>query len=93
LQDLLETFKKNGQSEVAGSWVGAGQNKEIAPHQLEKAIGPEVLATLAQQSGLSREELICGLSSELPRALDKIHPKDGCPKKPNFLNAAENAQK
>ena len=79
LQDLVETFKKNGQGEVADSWVGTGPNKEIAPHQLEKAIGPEVLATLAQQTGLSREELISRLSSELPRAVDKYTPEGRLP--------------
>ena len=75
----METFKKNGQGEVADSWVGTGPNKEIAPHQLEKAIGPEVLATLAQQTGLSREELISRLSSELPRAVDKYTPEGRLP--------------
>jgi len=41
LGELLERFKRSGQSEIADSWVRQGPNKEIAPSQLEQAIGPE----------------------------------------------------
>ena len=56
LHELVERFRQNGQGDVAESWVGPGPNKEVAPNQLEQAIGPDVLATLSQQTGLSRED-------------------------------------
>src|SRR5215207_11638816 len=62
LGELVERFKQNGQGEVANSWVGHGPNKEIPPPQLEQAIGPDVLATLSQQTGLPREEILARLS-------------------------------
>jgi uncharacterized protein YidB (DUF937 family) len=77
LGELMESFKQQGQGDVAESWVGSGPNKPIAPDQLERAIGPEVLATLTQQTGLSREELLSRLSTTLPEAVDKCTP-DGC---------------
>ena len=79
LGELVERFKQNGQGEVANSWVGHGPNKEIAPPQLEQAIGPDVLATLSQQTGLSREELLARLSRELPQAVDKYTPDGRLP--------------
>ncbi|MEA2985029.1 MAG: hypothetical protein QOD94_1283, partial [Alphaproteobacteria bacterium] len=62
LGELLERFKQNGQGDVADSWVARGPNKEVAPHQLEQAIGADVVATLSKQTGLSREEILARLS-------------------------------
>jgi uncharacterized protein YidB (DUF937 family) len=74
LGELLERFKQSGQGEVAQSWVNDGPNKEIAPPQLKRAIGVDVLAALERQTGLSQDELLARLSRELPTAVDKYTP-------------------
>ena len=79
LNELVERFRQNGQGEVAESWVGHGPNKEVAPNQLEQAIGPDVLATLSQQTGLSRDEILARLSRELPTAVDRYTPEGRLP--------------
>jgi uncharacterized protein YidB (DUF937 family) len=79
LGELVENFRQQGQGDVAESWVATGPNKPIAPNQLEQAIGPEVLATLTQQTGLSREELLSRLSTTLPEAVDKFTPDGRLP--------------
>jgi uncharacterized protein YidB (DUF937 family) len=77
--ELLEKFKQNGQGETAQSWVDDGPNKEVSPPQLKQAIGPDVLAALEQQTGLSQEELLARLSRELPTAIDKYTPDGRLP--------------
>jgi uncharacterized protein YidB (DUF937 family) len=84
LGELLDRFKQNGQGETAESWVGTGPNKQIAPSQLEQAIGPDVLDTLSQQTGLSREELLARLARELPDAVDKYTPQGRLPTEAEF---------
>ena len=79
LGELVENFKQHGQGEVAESWVGTGPNKPIAPDQLEQALDPEVLATLSQHTGLSREELLSRLSTTLPEVVDKVTPDGRLP--------------
>jgi uncharacterized protein YidB (DUF937 family) len=79
LGELVENFRQSGQGEVAESWVGTGPNKPIDPDQLEQAIGPEVMATLSQQTGLSREELLSRLSTTLPEAVDQYTPDGRLP--------------
>jgi uncharacterized protein YidB (DUF937 family) len=74
LGELLERFKQNGQGDTAQSWVNDGPNKDISPPQLKQAIGPDILAALEQQTGLSQDELIARLSRELPTAVDKYTP-------------------
>ena len=79
LGGLVDRFKQNGQGPVADSWVGTGPNQQLAPDQLEQAIGPDVLNTLSQQTGLSREELLSRLTRELPGAVDKLTPEGRLP--------------
>lgn len=79
LGELLEKFNQNGQGETAQSWVDKGPNKEVSPPQLKQAIGPDVLAALEQQTGLSQEELLARLSRELPTAVDNYTPDGRLP--------------
>ena len=79
LRDLVDSFKQAGHGEAADSWVGHGSNKQIGPSDLERALGPDVLATLSQQTGLSREEILSRLSKNLPDAVDKYTPQGRIP--------------
>ena len=84
LAEIVDRFKKSGQGETTKSWVGTGPNKQVTPAQLEQAIGPEVLATLSKQTGLSRDELLARLSRELPAAVDKYTPHGRLPTEAEF---------
>jgi uncharacterized protein YidB (DUF937 family) len=79
LNELLDSFKRNGQGDTAQSWVNPGPNKEISPPQLKQAIGSDVLAALVQQTGLSQQELLARLSRELPSAVDRYTPDGHLP--------------
>jgi uncharacterized protein YidB (DUF937 family) len=79
LRDLVDSFKQAGHGEAADSWVGHGPNKQIGPSDLERALGPDVLATLSQRTGLSREEILSRLSKNLPDAVDKYTPQGRIP--------------
>jgi uncharacterized protein YidB (DUF937 family) len=79
LSELVDRFTQNGHGEVAQSWVGTGPNREVAPPQLEKAIGPDVLEQLTRQTGLSRDEILARLSKNLPHAVDQYTPQGRLP--------------
>jgi uncharacterized protein YidB (DUF937 family) len=79
LRDLVDSFKQAGHGEQADSWIGPGPNKQIGPSDLERALGPDVLATLSQQTGLSRGEILSRLSKNLPDAVDKYTPQGRIP--------------
>jgi uncharacterized protein YidB (DUF937 family) len=79
LGDLVDRFRKNGQGDVADSWVKTGPNQPLRPDQLEQAIGADTLSTLTQHTGLTREELLARLTRELPAAVDKFTPDGRLP--------------
>jgi len=79
LGGLLDKLQKGGLGDAANSWVGTGQNKPVVPGQLGSALGPDIVKTLAQRSGLSEEELTKQLSQVLPGVVDKLTPQGRLP--------------
>jgi uncharacterized protein YidB (DUF937 family) len=79
LGELLDKFKQSGHGDIAQSWVDNGPNQQISPPDLKQAIGPDMLAALEQQTGLSQSELLARLSRELPGAVDKYTPAGQIP--------------
>jgi len=79
LGDVLKQFQQSGNSETANSWVGKGDNKPIAPGDLAKALGADQIDALSSQSGLSRDELLSGLSRYLPQVIDHLTPDGRLP--------------
>lgn len=79
LGGLLDKLQKGGLGNVASSWVGPGQNQSVSPGQLGSVLGPDIIKTLAQRSGLSEEGLTRQLSQALPGLVDKLTPKGRLP--------------
>lgn len=79
LGDLLNQLQQSGHGETANSWVGKGENKPIAPGDLANALGADQIESLSAQSGLSREELLSGLSQYLPQVVDHLTPDGRLP--------------
>jgi uncharacterized protein YidB (DUF937 family) len=79
LGDLLNQLQQGGHSETANTWVGKGENKAIAPDDLAKALGADQIESLSAQSGLSRDELLSGLSQYLPKVVDHLTPDGRLP--------------
>lgn len=79
LHDLLDRFRQSGHEEKAQSWVSTGDNHPIAANELEQVLGAERIEWLMQQTGLPKDQLLAGLSKELPGAIDKLTPKGQVP--------------
>jgi len=79
LGDLLKQFQQNGQGETANSWVSPGPNKPISPGDLANALGADQINSLMSQSGLSRDDLLSGLSQHLPDVVNHLTPDGRLP--------------
>jgi uncharacterized protein YidB (DUF937 family) len=79
LGDLLNQLQKGGQSDAANSWVGKGTNKPVSPGDLANALGADQIDQIASQSGMSREDLLDGLSQYLPQVVDHLTPDGRVP--------------
>lgn len=79
LGDLLNQFQQKGQGDAADSWVSKGPNKQITPGDLASALGADQIDALVSQSGMSREDLLQGLSQYLPDVVDHLTPDGRLP--------------
>jgi len=79
LRDLLDRFRQTGHEGQAQSWVSTGANRPIAATEMAEVLGEERIEWLMQQTGLPRDQLLAGLSTELPGAIDKLTPKGQVP--------------
>ena len=79
LGDLLNQFQQKGLGDQANSWVSNGPNKQVAPGDLANALGADQIDHLSAQSGLSRDELLSGLSRYLPDAINHLTPDGRLP--------------
>ena len=79
LGDLLNQFQQKGLGDQASSWVSNGANKQISPGDLANALGADQIEQLSAQSGLSRDELLQGLSQHLPDVVNHLTPDGRLP--------------
>jgi uncharacterized protein YidB (DUF937 family) len=79
LGDLMKQFQQAGHAPTANSWVSTGPNQEIAPQALNHVLTEEQISFLMQRTGLSREDLLAGLSQQLPKAIDQLTPNGRLP--------------
>jgi len=79
LNDLLKQFQQSGHGEAVDSWVGTGPNKTISPNDLASALGSDRMNMLMAQTGMSRDDLLRGLSEYLPQVVDQLTPKGRLP--------------
>jgi uncharacterized protein YidB (DUF937 family) len=80
LDDLLGTLRNAGHAETADSWVNPeAPSKELAPKDLEAAVGKDTLQELATRTGLGYDELLKRLSTSIPDAVDRMTPSGKLP--------------
>jgi uncharacterized protein YidB (DUF937 family) len=79
LGDLLNQLQQKGHGDTANSWVSNGPNKPISPGDLASALGADQIDQLSSQSGMSRDELLKGLSQYLPDAVNHLTPDGRLP--------------
>jgi len=68
---LVGNLKEKGMGDVAESWLGDGDNKDISPDQLKEALGADQVSQAAAELGTDEGSLLGGLQAALPQLVDK----------------------
>src|SRR5262249_37656339 len=79
LNDLVKQFQQKGLGDIANSWVGTGPNQQISANDLARVLGTRQIQGLMAQTGISRDELMAGLSEELPEIVNELTPQGRVP--------------
>jgi uncharacterized protein YidB (DUF937 family) len=87
IQGLLAKFQQAGMGQQAQSWIGTGQNMPISADALSQILGQGQLGQIAQQLGMSHEQVASGLAQSLPHVVDHMTPGGEIPAEHNDLVA------
>jgi uncharacterized protein YidB (DUF937 family) len=79
LGGLLNKLEQGGLGDQTKSWVGSGQNQPVSPGQLSQALGPNIIKTLSQVTGLSEDDLNKQLSQAIPVVVNTLTPNGRLP--------------
>jgi uncharacterized protein YidB (DUF937 family) len=79
LGGLLNKLQQGGLGNETKSWVGSGQNQPVSPNQLGQALGPGIIKTLSQLTGLSEDDLTKQLSQGVPVIVNTLTPNGRLP--------------
>ena len=79
MMDLVNQFRGAGKADAVESWVARGPNQAVSPNDLSKVLTEEQIAFLAERTGMSRDELLAGLSERLPQVVDELTPEGRVP--------------
>ena len=79
LGGLVNKLQQGGLGDVVNSWVGSGQNQPVSPNQLGQALGPNIIKTLSQMTGVSEDDLSKQLSQILPGVVNSLTPNGRLP--------------
>jgi uncharacterized protein YidB (DUF937 family) len=79
LSSIIGKLSQAGVAPQVNSWVGPGANQPIQPGQLGGALGDQTINDLIAKTGLTKEQLLAGLSAVLPQLINNMTPKGRLP--------------
>ena len=79
VQGLVNEFERNGLGATVRSWVGTGPNQPVAPADVHRVLGSDLLQQLSAKTGMSVQDLAAKLSQVLPQAVDHLTPDGKIP--------------
>ena len=88
LADIVNKFQQGGLGDIANSWVGTGENQPVSADQISSVLGSGKLSDLANQFGISTEDIAGGLSKILPDLVNQATPNGEVPQSSDFISNA-----
>ena len=74
LNNLAQTFERNGLGHIISSWIGNGENAPVSADQVKSVLGSECVADLAKKAGIPPDAAIQYLTKALPGLVDALTP-------------------
>ena len=88
LAEFIAKFQQGGLGHLADSWVGTGANMPVSAEQISQILGSGKLEELANQFGLSTDDVAGGLSKVLPDLINHVTPDGQLPDSSDFISNA-----
>lgn len=79
LQGIVSKLQQSGMDKQVMSWISGGKNEPVSGSEIKNAVDPQQLQQMAQQQGMSQDELADNVAQALPHVVDKATPSGQVP--------------
>ena len=93
LQGLTEKLSNSGMGKQVQSWIGTGHNEPISGQQVQQAVDPNELHTMAQNAGISDEEASEQLAQAMPQMVNEATPQGQIPQQDPFAKGLDSIKR
>ena len=93
LQGLTEKLSNSGMGKQVQSWIGTGHNEPISSQQVQQAVDPNELHTMAQNAGISDEEASEQLAQAMPQMVNEATPQGQIPQQDPFAKGLDSIKR
>jgi uncharacterized protein YidB (DUF937 family) len=74
LQGMMAALQSKGLGREVKSWVSNGQNTQVTSADIKKAADPAALRAMANEQGMSPDEMCGHIAKILPQIVDQMTP-------------------
>jgi uncharacterized protein YidB (DUF937 family) len=74
LQGMMAALQSKGLGREVKSWVSNGQNTQVTGADIKKAADPAALRAMANEQGMSPDEMCGHIAKILPQVIDQATP-------------------
>ena len=76
---VLKRFQQQGYGQQAKSWMDTGDNQPLDEQAVEKVVGQDEIAQMAERLGVPREQVAQAFAEIMPEMVDKLTPQGELP--------------
>lgn len=76
---FIGRFRNAGLGDIVDSWIARGGNEPISADEVETAVGPGEIDSIATRTGLDRGTVSAAMAGMLPGVVDKLTPDGEVP--------------
>jgi uncharacterized protein YidB (DUF937 family) len=87
LQGIMSKLHANGMGEQVKSWVSTGQNMPVSGADIKHVVDQQQLAQLAEQRGMSPDQMADQVAQALPGVVDKATPEGQVPQQGSSMDS------
>jgi uncharacterized protein YidB (DUF937 family) len=79
LSSIAQKFRESGLDEQVSSWISKGQNLPVVGEQIERALGYDAVANIANKLGITPAQAKDDIAEAVPEVVDEMTPEGQLP--------------
>lgn len=79
LSSVAQKFRESGLDEHVSSWISKGQNLPVVGDQIERALGYDAVANIANKLGITPAQAKDEIAEAVPEVVDEMTPEGQLP--------------